>query len=114
MDYHHTSKPNPDDPFWDATAEENNFPTDPLDDDIWLEYPVPDRYLCIHEQSQPHYQFSYPCLYSLDLPQSTPEDAPVPYYKIMDHSDISDLQDIMTTISDEDIPNLEDIFTLWI
>ena len=52
-------------PSRDATAEEEDFPTAPIDDDIWLEDPVPERYLCIHEQSQPHYQCSYPCPYSL-------------------------------------------------
>ena len=85
MDYHHTSTPNTEDSFQDATAEED-FPTAPLDDDIWLEDPVPDGHLCIHEQSQQHYLCSYPCLYSLDLPHSTPEDAPVPYYEIIDLS----------------------------
>ena len=38
MDYHHTSMPNTDDPFQDTTAEEEeDYPTGPLDDDIWLE-----------------------------------------------------------------------------
>ena len=55
MVYHCTSTPNTDYPFLDATAkEEENFPTAPLDDDIWLEDQVPDRPLCIHEQSQSH------------------------------------------------------------
>ena len=46
MDYHHTSTPGT-----DVTAEEEkDFPTTPLDDDIWLEDPVPHRHLCIHEQ----------------------------------------------------------------
>ena len=70
MYYHHTSTPSADDPFHDATAEEEeDFSTAPLDDDIWLEDPVPDRHLYIHEQPQPHFQCSYPCPYSLDLPQ---------------------------------------------
>ena len=108
MDYHHTSTPSTD----DAKAEEENFPTAPLDDDIWLEDPVSDRDLYIHKQSQLHYQCSYPCPYSLNLPHSTPEDTPTPYYKMMDLSDISDVQDVMTTTSDEDIPDLEAIFRL--
>ena len=95
-----------------ATAEEEDFPTAPLDDDIWLEDSVPDRHLCIHEQSQPHYQCSYPCPYNLDLLHSAPEDAPGPYYEMMDFSDIWDLQDMMTPTSDEEIPDLEDIFRL--
>ena len=107
MNYHHTSTPNTDNSFQDATAEED-FPTTPLDVDIWLEDPVPDRHLCIHEQSQLLCKHYYPCPYSLDLPHSTPEDAPAPYYKMMDLSDISDLQDVMTTTNDEDIPDLED------
>ena len=112
MDYH-TSTPNTDDPFQDATEEEEeDFPTAPLDDDIWLEDPVPDRHLCIHEQSQPHYQCSYPCPYSLDLLHSTLEDTPAPYCEMMDLSGILDSQDMMTTTSDEDIPDLEDIFGL--
>ena len=100
-------------PSKDATAkEEEDFPTAPLDDDIWLEDPVPDRHLCIHEQSQPRYQYSYPCPYSLDLLDPTPEDALASYYETMDLSDISDLQDVMTTTGDEDIPDLVDIFGL--
>ena len=42
-------------PSQDATGEED-FPTSPLDDAIWLEDPVPDRHLCIHGQSQLHFQ----------------------------------------------------------
>ena len=78
----------------------------------WLEDPVTDRHLFIHEQSQPHYQCSYPCPYILDLPHYTPEYASPPYYEMIDLSDILDLQDVMTTTSDEDIPDLEDIFRL--
>ena len=73
MYYHHTSTHGTDNSFQDATAaaeEEEDFPTTPLDDDIWLEDPVLDRHLSIHEQTQPHYQCFYPCPYSLDLPHS--------------------------------------------
>ena len=86
MNYHHTSTLSTDDSFQDATAEED-FPKAPLDDTIWLDDPVPDRHLCIHELSQPHYQCSYPCPYRLDLLHSSPEDTPAPYYKMMDLSD---------------------------
>ena len=48
----------------------------------------------------------------MDLPHSSPEDATTPYYGMMDLSDISDIQDVMTTTSEEDIPDLEDIFGL--
>ena len=113
MNYHYTSIPSTDDSFQDPTAEED-FSTAPLDDTIWLEDPIPDRHLWIHEQSQPHFQCSYPCPYCLDLRHSSPEGAPVPYFKMKDLSDIWDLQDVMTTTSDEGIPDLEDIFGLWI
>ena len=53
-----------------------------------------------------------PCPYSLDLPHSTPEDTPAAYYEMMDLRDISDFQYVMTTTSDENIPDLEDIFGL--
>ena len=112
MDYHHTSTPSTDDSFQDTTAAGEDFPTASLDDNIWLEDSVPDRHLCIHEQSQPDHQCSYPCPYSLDLLNSSQEDTPSPYYEMMDLSDISDLQDMMTTTSDEDILDLEDIFSL--
>ena len=102
MLYHHTY-----DSFQDATnEEEGDFPTAPLNDDIWLEEPVPVRHLCIHEQSQANFLCSYPCPYSLDLPPLTPEDTSASYYEMMDLNDISDFQDVMTTTSDEDIPDL--------
>ena len=53
----------------------------------------------------------------MHLPQSTAEDAAVFCNELMDLSDISsDLPDIMTTTSDDDIPDLVDIWTLntWI
>ena len=89
------------------------FPTAPVDDNIWLENPVPDRHSYICKQLQPLYQCSFPCPYPLDLPQSAPVDAPAPYYEVMDLSDISDFQDVMTTTSDGDIPDLEDILWIW-
>ena len=81
--------PNTNDSFLEATAEEDEiFHAASLDDDIWLEDPVPDRHLCIHGQSQSHYQCSYICPYSLDLPPSALEDVPAPYHQMMDLSDI--------------------------
>ena len=100
-----------DDSFQDATNEEEGFPTAPLNDDVWLEEPVPVRHLCIHEQSQPNFLCSYPCPYHLDLPPLTPEDT---YHDTMDFNDISDSQDVMTTTNNEDIPALDDVFGLWI
>ena len=49
----------------------------------------PDRHLCIHEQSQPHFLCSYPCPYSLDLLTSTLDNAPTSYYEMLDVCDIS-------------------------
>ena len=73
--------------------------------------PIPDRHLCISEMSHPNYQYSYPCPYRLDLPQYSPEDTAVPYYELMDLSDISsDIPDVMNTMSDKDIPYLDAIF----
>ena len=69
-----------------------------------MEEPVPDRHLCIHEHSQ-HDLCLYPCPYSLDQLHLTPDYAP----QYMDLSDIFDLPDVITTASDEDIPNLENV-----
>ena len=59
--------------------EEEDFPTAPLEDDIWMDEPVPDRHLCIHEQSQLHDLCPYPCLYNLDQLHPTSENAPTPH-----------------------------------
>ena len=82
-----------------------NPTTAELDDEIWLEDPVPDRCLCVHKQSQPHFLCAHPCPYRL-------EDTPAPYYKMMNISDISDFQDVMTTTGDDDIPDLDDVYEL--
>ena len=57
MDYQQPPMPDTDNSFQDVTDEEEEeaFPTVMLDDDIWLEDPVPDGHLCIHEKSQPHF-----------------------------------------------------------
>ena len=94
--------------------KKKDFPTAPLDADVWLGDPVPVRYLWIHKESQPHYQCPYPSPYSLDPLHSAPEDAQAPYYEMMDLSDILNFQDVMTATSDEDIPDLDDILELWI
>ena len=81
-----------DDSFQDVPSEEEeveeHFPTAPLEDDVWMEEPVPDRHLCIHEQSQAHKLCPYPYPYSLDELYPTPEYAPVP--QCMDFSNIFD------------------------
>ena len=45
MDTHHISTPCTDESFQEATTEEEDFSTAQLDDDIWLEDPVPDKTL---------------------------------------------------------------------
>ena len=96
----------------DTASSKENFPTAPLDDEVWSKDPIPDRQLCIHE---PNNQCSYPHPYStttfrIDLPQSTPQDAAVFCYEQMDFIDISsDFPDIIMTTSEDDIPDLEDI-----
>ena len=89
---------------------EEYFPAAPLDDDIWMEEPIPDRHLCIHKQSQPHDPCLYPSPYSLDQLHLAPEYTPAPPY--MDLCDIFDFPDVMTIASDEDIPSLEDVLEL--
>ena len=99
-----------DDSYQDVTSEdeaEKYFPTAPLDDDVWMEEPVPDMHLCIHEQSQPHNLCPYPCPYSLNQLHPAPEYTSAQHY--MDLSDIFNFPDVMTTSSDEDIPSLEDV-----
>ena len=62
---------------------EEYFPTVSLDDNVWIEEPVPERHLCIHENSQ-HDLCPYPWLYSLNLLYLTPEDA-------LQYIDLSDI-----------------------
>ena len=111
MDYQHPSPLDTDNSFQDIANDEEkeDFPTVILYDDLWLEDPVPDRHLCIHEHSQSHFLCSYPCPYSLDPLPHTPRNAPASYYEMMDLSDISDFQDVMTTTSEEDIPDLDNV-----
>ena len=76
-----------------------------------MEEPLPDRHLCIHEQSQAHNLCFYPWPYSLDQLHPAPKYPPEPQH--MDLSDIFDFPDVMTTASDNDTPNLEDVFGLY-
>ena len=59
----------------DKDDAEEHFPTVSLDDNVWMEEPVPERHLYIHENSQ-HDLCPYPCLYSLNPLHVTQEDAP--------------------------------------
>ena len=53
---------------------EEHFSTVSPYDDVWMKEPVPERYLCIHENSQ-HDLCPYPCLYTLSPLDVTQEDA---------------------------------------
>ena len=81
--------------------EEEDFPTGSLEDGHWTIEEIPDRYLCIYEHSVPHELCPYPHPY-LDYTSSS-------YYDTLDLGDISKLEDLMTTSSDEDIPALDNI-----
>ena len=85
--------------------EEEDFQTVTLDDHHWITDPNPDRHLCIHEHLQPHSLCPYP------FPCST-DSTPTSYQDMLDLSDISDFKGVITTLSDEDIPALEDVFAL--
>ena len=103
---HHLTSADEDEEEEDA---KEHFPTVPLNDDVWMEEPVPDRHLCIHEHSQ-HDLCLYPCQYSLDRLHLPPDYTP----QYMDLSDIFYFPDVITTASDKDIPNLEDVLQLQI
>ena len=55
--------------------KEEHFLTASLDDNIWMEEPVPERHLCFHENSQ-HDLCPYPCPYSLNPLHLAQEDVP--------------------------------------
>ena len=78
--------------------EEEDFQTVTLDDDHWTTEEIPDRHLYTH--SIPHSLCPYPCQY-MDYTSTS-------YHDTLDLSDISELEDLMTTSSDEDIPALDD------
>ena len=85
----------------DEEEEEEDFQTVLLNDEHWDMEEIPDRHLCIHEQSLPKRLCPYPCPYS-DYQASS-------YYNTLDISNIFEFEDLMTTSSDEDIPALNDI-----
>ena len=80
---------------------EEDFQTVTLDDEHWNEEKVPHRHLCICEHSLPNGLCPYPCPYWNYQSAS--------YYDTLDLSDISELKDLLTTSSDEDIPGLEEV-----
>ena len=87
--------------------DEEQFPTAPLNDNVWMEESVQNRHLRIHEHSQ-HDLCPYSCPYSLDQLCLAPDYTP----QYMDLSDIFNFLDVITTASDEDIPNQEDVLQL--
>ena len=86
---------------------EEHFPTILLDDDIWMEEPVPERHLCIHDNSQ-HDLCPYPCPYSLNPLHLTQEDT----MQYIDLSDIFEFPNVVVSTSDDDVSSLEDILGL--
>ena len=82
--------------------EEEDFQTVSLDDNHWTTEEIPDRHLCIHKHSLPHPLFPFLCPY-MDMDYT-----PTLYHDTLHLSDISELEDLMTTSSDEDIPSLDD------
>ena len=80
--------------------KEEDIQAVPLDDDHWNTEEIPDRHLCIHKHSVPHSLCPYLCPY-MDYTSTS-------YHDTLDLSDISELEDLMTTCSDEDIPGLDD------
>ena len=91
----------------DKEEEEEHFSTAPLNDDVWMEEPVPDQHLCIHEDLQ-HDLCPYLCPYSLDQLHLAPNYTP----QYIDLGNIFDFQHMITTTCDEDIPNMEDVLKL--
>ena len=59
----------------DEDDAKEHFPTVSLDDNVWMEEPVPERHLCIHENSQ-HDLCPYTCPYILNLLHLAQEDTP--------------------------------------
>ena len=86
---------------------EEHFPTISLDGNIWMEEPVPERHLSIHENSQ-HDLCPYPCPYSLNPLHISQEEAP----QYIDLSNIFKFPDVIVSASDDDVPSLEDILRL--
>ena len=106
------SPPSTDQLFKDDTIKEY-FPTAPLDDDVWSEDQTPDRQLCVHDASQLNHLCHYPWPYAnlnfaQNLPPSLTLAAAEFEYDIMDLF-VTDLEDILSTTSAEDIWDLEDI-----
>ena len=84
---------------------EEHFLTVSIDDNFWIEDPVLERHLCIHDNAQ-HDLCPFPCPYNLRQLHPTQED--MQYIAL---SDVSDFPDIMVS-ADDDMPSMEDIHDL--
>ena len=82
----------------DDDDTEEHFPTVSLDDNVWMEEPVSERHLCIHENSQ-HDLCHYPCPYSLNPLHLAPEDTP----QYIHLSDIFEFPDVILSASHNDV-----------
>ena len=81
---------------------EEHFLTVSLNDNFWMEEPVPERHLCIREHSRD--LCPYPCPYSLNLLHLTQEDSS----QYIDPSDIFKFSDVIVSASNDDVSSLED------
>ena len=96
-----------DDSFQDIHSEE----VAPLDDNIWMEEPVQTG-TSASMNSHNHMTCALTLAHTAWI-SYTPlrKNAPQPpHYKMMHLGDIFNFQDVMTTSSDEDIPDLDDVF----
>ena len=84
---------------------EEHFPTVSIDDNFWMEDPVPERHLCIPEDTQ-HDLCPFPCPYNLNQLHLIQEDV-----QYIDLNDIFDFQDVMVS-TDDDMHSLDDILEL--
>ena len=91
----------------DEDHTEEHFSTVSLDDDVWMEEPVPERHLWIHENLQ-HDLSPYPCPYSLNPLHLTQEEAP----QYIDLNDTFKFPGVLVTASNKDVPSLKDILGL--
>ena len=80
---------------------EEHFPTVSLDDNFWMEEPVPERHLCIHENLQLDL-CHYLCPYDLNLLHLTQENAP----QYTDLNNTFEFPDVMMSANDNNAPSL--------
>ena len=76
----------------------------------WMNQSQTGIYASMNSHNELHGLCPYPCPYSLDQLHSTPEYAPTPHY--VDLRNIFIFPNVMTTASNEDIPGLDDVWTL--